>query len=251
VALPVANTLEGGSNGTTVSGANSGGASGTALDDVLTATGGTLAYDSTVTHPGHGSLVLKTATSTTAGNSYAGWTNTTTGTGSGAFSGRFYFQIGAVGSPASYRIYSCSTVAAGTICFTMILTTSTRIVNVNGTGGTNIGSAGSALATGTWYRVEFQCTPSTTVGQVKVQFYADDSATLVTSIDTGATQNLGGTGLFGAVRFGFSGTTVASAGPLYYDDMAIVAGSVALGPSIPPARAIRPTLQAVNRSTVF
>src|SRR5712672_1763560 len=89
MALPLANNAEGGSNGTTVSNANSGGTSGNAWDLISVVTGGVCQFSNT--SPAHGSLCYAFSTGATAGSSLIGWT-TSVGTTTTLY-GRAYYKI--------------------------------------------------------------------------------------------------------------------------------------------------------------
>src|SRR5215218_2907628 len=80
-----ANTLEGGSNGTTITAGNSGGTSGDAFDSVVIATNDSLVFDNAHAKE---TLALKAATGASSTGTYAAWT-TTIGTQT-TFWGRMY-----------------------------------------------------------------------------------------------------------------------------------------------------------------
>jgi hypothetical protein len=229
----VRNLFEG-TNGTTVSAANSGGASGDALDDIATVAAGTLAYDTANVIAGHGTSCMKVATAGTAGNSYAGWLPATTGQILGDWSQRFYFQIATMGA-ASTRIVAANA-ASGVIAHTLIANVA-RTITINDTGGSGVATTTTALTLGTWYRIELQVKASATVGQVTLQLFVGDSLTPLETLASPATMNTG-TGLFGNIRYGISGTGVANAGPYYYDDAIACAGLVAIGPSVSAGGAV-------------
>lgn len=222
------NGFESGTNGTTITTANSsysaigGTAMGNAFD-VTDSTSDTLVFDNT--HAAHGTYSCKLATGATAENVYVGWTT----------------SISMTGSQIWYRLYLYFTANPGTAF---------RILLINSSGGTNIAvvvntggtlrvnnSAGSQISVTTasiplnqWFRVEGYCICSATVGQSQLILYDTADSTTPTETDTtAATQNTGAGPVTGAY-FGETGTTIADLGPYWQDDVGVTDQGY-LGPS--------------------
>jgi hypothetical protein len=147
--LPVSNTLEGGSNGTTLSTANMGGASGDAPQTVTIGASVGFTFDSSQFM--HGSLCMKTVQPNPSAACYALWSgfgSLTTGVYHRQY---FYFPVAPA---ATIGLHSFVNSANGNIG--LIGVTSTKHVAAYNAAGTVVaGSTGTAtIAANTWYRLE-------------------------------------------------------------------------------------------------
>jgi hypothetical protein len=162
--LPIANTFEGGTNGTTVSAANSGGASGTAF------TGGPLNGASAPTYSTarayEGTVSLASVQTGTFSPQDAYWS----GLGSLVVDVwcRFYFYLGSVPT-ADTPIFTFNTSTQAKALFLRI-STAQKIYLENAGGGT-IATSTVSVPTGQWCRIEARHRASTTVGQGELWLY--------------------------------------------------------------------------------
>lgn len=243
-------SAEGGTNGTTLSGANTGGSSGLAFSG---ADGGISIGAST------------TLTFTTAEKMHGSVGASVTKTSGSAV---VYVQRNISGSPARHvaRVYvkfsafpasntgllRFQNTSAGNAL--SIFVDSTGKLVVQNTAGTAMFTATSSLSTGTWYRVECAVAPGTTssTGAYDFAYYTGDGTTAIqTSSLTG--QNLGTINAIGYVRLGRFDTG-ATAGGYFFDDFANESkGSGLIGPAgvTPPTAAAVPTdnVYAVNMTS--
>jgi hypothetical protein len=205
-----ANTLEGGTQGTTISAANSGGASGDAFSQCLAGTNATCAYDGTHAHSG--TLAASLSTGATSANTYVSWAL-------GPFQqvwGRFYYWVTA--SPtANTRIASCYASGITTVRAFIRHNSGGKLAACDSTSAI-LWTSTSALPVGQWVRVEFGCLGDPSAGQLWVAYYASPESTTPTEQFTSpATANLGGP--VGSVAFGVSNQ--ANVPQTWWDDMAI------------------------------
>lgn len=160
------NSLEGGTNGTTVTSGNSGGTSGDAFNTVT----GTVTFDNT--HPKRGSLGIKFVSS--ASVSDALWT----GIGSVATLWfRRYVYITA--NPAATTRLVTLQNSAGSLCGSISLTTAGKLIFLDSAGSTITGmTSTNTVPLNAQFRIEGFLTASATVGQVEFKlFTTPDSVT--------------------------------------------------------------------------
>lgn len=221
-APPLANTLEGGSDTTTISVANSGGASG----DAFSAIAGT-AITFSATQVMRGALAMK-ITNPGATTTYGSWT------GFGTLTVNTYFRV--------YLWLSTTPVTNSWYLAVMrdqadleygglTITTGGKIQcrnNANSNIASSLGTVNVNIAS--WFRLEWRTLPSLAAGEIEWRLYNTPDSTTITE-----TVNSTGNALradVGGVRWGSKST--APAGDLYFDDLAVsTAGWI--GPSITAA----------------
>jgi hypothetical protein len=215
-APPLSNTLEGGSDGTTITTGNSGGASGDAFSAVTIA--GSTTETFSADHAAHGGLSMKIA-ETVAGSTRVNWT------GLGALTGSVYHRI--------YVWYDAFPTASGLIFGGVRTSTGAALsaqIRISGTGKIRVENAAAAfilaldgvvaIPLSQWARIEFRCKSSTTVGEFEWKWWssADSSGT--------PDETLSATGqVLGAdqdeLRYGIVTNAPASPFTAYFDDMAV------------------------------
>lgn len=174
------NSLEGGTNGTTITVANSGGASGTAFTAV---TAGTLTFSNSSACVAHGSLGMLTSSTAAAG--YV--RNAISAT---SFAARLYAIFPAtIGAVDEYVIRFQ---VSGTRVLSIHVNTAAKLRVVNGA-GTNVWTATNAVTSGTLYRIELRGIAGSTTsnGTIEAAYYLGDSTTAVESYLADATANVG------------------------------------------------------------
>lgn len=230
----IRNTAEGGTNGTTVTVANSGGASG----DAVSAAGG-MVYSNTVA--AHGSLSIRDTAST---SSVLRWVIG----GVTGVSVRLYVRFAATPSMAITRI----THATDTTAAVVQINTANRL-RLNAKSSVQLWVAAADMPLNETIRVEAYFIQGATAssGQARIAYYLGDSTTPIeqSPVITGA--NFGGDlGTFTQARVGSEVTTNTQV--TYYDDIAINTGADSsgfIGP-VPPPLPPSPFLYAVDASTL-
>jgi hypothetical protein len=205
------NTFEGGSDGTTISTANSGGASGQAFDIASAGTGTTLAYEAD--RPAHGSLGMLVATGATAATATVGWTVASLPT-TQQWWHRFYWELTA--APATtQRIARFA--ADGTLAAALRVNAS-RQLQIADAANVGQGTMTTAITVNSRVRVEWRVLGHATAGEIEVRLWltpdstgAADETLLVTALNT-----------FGAVNQVEGGWLTASTNvpAAYWDDFA-------------------------------
>lgn len=224
MASPIANSLEGGTNGTAISAANSGGTSGTAFSTTVLAST-TINYSNLVAHNSTLSAQFAYAGSSSAG--YIPWNFSPTATTT-RVAHRVYWYSGATFT--SQDIYAVRSSAAPVM--KVGTEASGKLVILN-TSNATIATATAALSANTWYRIEVAVTIGTTTsnGVIEMAYYLGDSLTPVQTFTTITNANLGIVAMT-LVRIG-SGSTVASARTQYYDDLMVAElASGFIGPTV-------------------
>lgn len=201
------NTFEGGTNGTTVTVANSGGASG----DAFTAAGAMI-FSST--QAAHGALSIRDTPST---SSVVRWAIS----GVAAVSIRSYVYFTATPSMAIFRI----THATDTTAAVVQVNTANKL-RLNAKSNTQLWVSTADIPLNQWLRIEAYFIQGATAssGQAQIAYYLGDSTTPIeqSAVITGA--NFGGDiGLFTQARAGSEVTTNTQS--TYYDDLAVNTGS--------------------------
>jgi hypothetical protein len=159
----LSNSLEGISQGTAISPANSGGISGTAFDSVTAGSGATLTSDNT--HPAHGSQGMKFTTPATATYSFAYWGAKIAPAGGNAqLWFRFYLYLEAVPAGVPRLIYFWTgTNGSGSI--------GGLVLNANGT-ITFLGiTSTTVIPTGQQVRIEGYLKTGSGVGQTEFKIF--------------------------------------------------------------------------------
>lgn len=211
------NTVEGISNGTTVTAGNSGGASGNAWQST-SSTGATLVSDNT--HAAHGTQSVKIAT-TSAATSSTTWTLTASLT----WWFRVYIWIDSIvaaTNPSIIRLRGTSdSVQAMRVTFS-----DTRHLQIRDGGNSLVSTMTGTFNFGAFYRVEGFVTPGTgaATGAGEVKLFLGDSTTTVSNGTLSTTgQNFNGTTLTGgnidAMNFG-QVVALASLPAEWFDDFA-------------------------------
>jgi hypothetical protein len=159
-------TGEGGSNGTTVTTANSGGASFDAWSSVTIGTNAALIFDSTQAM--HGILSYRFSTGASSVQCKVVWTFTAAGT--------IQFRI-YVRTPSAFTNLPTILRMQGSGTQTMRLAwNSSGNLIIRDTSNTQQGQSSTTFATGTWYRIEGYCTAgSSSVAEVKIWTTPDDT----------------------------------------------------------------------------
>lgn len=199
--LPVANTFEGGSNGTTLTTGNSGGTSGNAFDTVSVGSTGTVTYDSAQSM--HGTYSAKMVSDANWTGPSAVYWNTTSA--APYFYTRLYVRTLTAPASASHTYLYGSSVAFGSTG-KFIITRNNEADIVTGT---------YTYLANTWYRVEVEYLISATVGQVTAKIYLGDSTTPVDTVQTPATWSVG----VPAPGIGFSYIWIPRAATMWFDDV--------------------------------
>lgn len=219
MALPLANSFDGGSAGTAVSTVNSGGASGDAFDAVTPGASETITYDAT--NPAHGSgLGGAFTTAATVVASYVNWTTSlgTLSTGQ-RIAGRVYFLTPSATHTSSLRFVTIWN-GATVLCGIVQNSGSTGDLGLRGSGDTAVGTlSGTGLTLNTLWRVEFDFQgigSGATGGTGTARLFAGDSTT-ATGGDASATGVNFGSLAPDQIRFGV-GTANATASITYYLD---------------------------------
>lgn len=213
MALPLANTAEGGSSGTTVSTGNSGGSSGSAWDAVDTpGTGGVIAYDNA--HAAHGTIAYKFVSPNPTATQRIRWT-----TSPGSFSeiwGRAYVYCTAAPSSSLQliRINNGSQTRQATV----LLGTDQKLhpsdsasVQANGTVSYNLSA---------WFRIEFHFLGNSSTGVIEAKLFntADSSSASETVTRSSANTDTGS----GAAQVEFGIGSAGNAGYTFWlDDLQI------------------------------
>lgn len=176
------NSFEGGTNGTTISAANSGGSSGNAFDNVSVGLNATLTYDNA--HAAHGGLAGKPATTSSSTTSIVVW-STSMGTKTQLW---FRMYVYLTANPAAIiGIWRPLNVA--TQCSMLEITTGGLLRWVN-TSSATILTGAVAVPLNQWWRVEGFTLCSATVGQVEYKlFKTADSSSPDETQTSAATQN--------------------------------------------------------------
>jgi hypothetical protein len=201
----LANTFEGGSNGTTITAANSGGASGNAFNTVVVDS--TLTY--TTASAAHGSVAaLASGTS----DAYVAWTSGLAGTSATAYA-RTYFRVTSL--PAAntnvLRMLSSSNGIMGTIRINSAGTLG-MLYGAGSLGGTTSGT----ITLGAWFRVELRVTAGGSSNGTMVMrvFWTPDA----TTADQEITSSNVTTGAANPTRLRCG--ILSNSAEVYFDDLA-------------------------------
>lgn len=207
-----------GSAGTTVSTGNSGGVNGNSFDSVVTGTGASNAYDSTIGYPA--SKISTTGTST---NVYDEW-NSSMGTQSQVwFRGYFYFTSNPA---ATIRLWT--SLATSTTCGSLRVTTAGNLQCTN-TSGTSILTSTATIPLNQAFRVEGFLIGSATVGQMEIKLFKNATSATADETDTSAT-NLNTNTSPNTYRYGIS-SSLANAGPYWMWGLGLSSTSY-IGPAL-------------------
>lgn len=189
------NTLEGGTNGTTVTG----------FTTVIPGTGTVLHSTAQAMH----GTVSAAFTAGVGSNCYVRWSSTVT---AATFSTRLYIRMTAF--PTASQILINAQTAAGLAVARLDIST-TGLLSLVNTAGTAVASTTVPMTLNTWQRIAFR--GNLTSGDLAVSLYTGDSLTLVDS--TTATTTLGANGNPNRVQYGKVSNTGDWA-VFYMDDVA-------------------------------
>jgi hypothetical protein len=219
------NTAEGGSNGVTVTAANSGGLSGVPFDTLVIGDAtATLTFDNT--HPAHGALSYKFQLGAVATECYVAWTTGFTPVNVPRATFRIKGAYFTANPGATIYLYRVANIA-GTNTFGLALDTAGKLLIKDG-GGTIVATMATAIPLSTLFDLEVTLEVTGTTGTVKV--YRSDVAD-----SDRPTDQLSGTVTaavpVGRVRWGHTGTGVMNVGPWWYDDLeAVLPDGVVMAP---------------------
>lgn len=229
----VANTFEGGSNGTTLtagSGGNTGGTSGDYFDQVLfnnTGTPGIVQFSNAVT-PHRGSLCCAFAPGSVSAATAVGWVAQRGTLADDYVRSYVYFPVAfAINEPA---IQWFST--AANLMGTVRLNAARTISVLNASSGV-LATSTATLSTGAWHRLEahYSCTSGTTA-EITVRLFLGanvDGSTPDETISPISFATVSGTS--DRVYFGLPSASATDVGKLIYYDDVIAGGTTWLGPT--------------------
>ena len=222
------NGAEGGTNGTTITTANTGGASGDALSDISLGSGGLVFSNAS---SAHGSLSYM-LTGASGSATYLGWN----GYNDTSMATRFYYNVGSAEPGVQLTLLSVRSASAKVA---LVVIGATGKLSVQDSTGTNIHNFSNPLSTNTYYRIELTTTVSASAASVACSYYAGDSTTASESFTT-TTANTGSANIT-EVRIG-SGASTTWTGSSYLDDLAANNGSTTfIGPYTAPGVPSAPT----------
>lgn len=219
MALPLSNSFEGGTNGTAITPANSGGASGTAFPIVTAGTGATVTYSSV--NPAHGTLCGLSTVGSTGASAFVAWSGAALLGGPPAnLWGRAYFNV-AVAPGNGDGILRFWNVENNAFLGALTLNTNLSVSFQNGAFATPFISSAGLVKAGTWWRVEWGATFTTSSAnaQLTARWYTAgaDSVTPTATYVSPPTANLG-SHLCNEVDFGWAGGN-ANQPNLAYDSL--------------------------------
>lgn len=212
------NTAEGQANATPLTAANSGGASGDAFSSIGGA-GGTCTFSTAQFMHGSQSYLM----SATSGNTFIpAWTFPATP----QLATQFFFRLLALPTnPVTLAQIRNATGNAAKITIN-----AANKLQIQDATGTSLTTFATILAINTWYRVEVEAQPGTTIanGTINAGYYLGDAAEgspVDARYASGATVNAGITGLT-TFQPGIAATAAAGTFQVYYDDPSYTVGSI-------------------------
>jgi hypothetical protein len=223
--ITLLNNAEGGTVGATPAASGSSTVSaGNGWDVVSTDADAFVTYDNSIP-AAHGALSYNFSTNATGGTVYLAWTNQLNGQALVYFRQYLYFTA----TPSvTHRILSFDTPGSSSNGY--IEATTSNKIQFFDSASSQIAAYTAGIPLNQWFRIEGWISGSPTNGQGSLSVFLPlDSTTAVFSSTSAATFNT--TGPIGQVRFGI-GSTVASAGPFWMDDIG-VSTSGYLGPANP------------------
>jgi hypothetical protein len=220
-APPLANTLDGGTQGTAMTTLNTGGTSGDAFN-VFTSPAPV--FDNTHAHSGTFSMLCATAATPVALR--AEWTTLGSITGDAWVRGYFWFPSVLA---TQCTILGFRSGSGGLISQITIEPTTMHLRLEYSSLGTNVGSTATGLATGQWVRVEVRFNPFG--GALEAWFYNTPDAAIGSPTDHVASSGGTAQGGFDQLRIGVATTPAPASYSLWIDDLA-VSTSAQIGPNI-------------------
>lgn len=214
MALPLENTFEGGTNGSTITTGGSGGASGDAFDAITS----TPTWQTAGAR--RGAMGMQT---TTGAQKQVSWNTTSLGSGLTTLYGRVYFQGSAIQGVRLVQGDGATTTDIHRIAWV----TTTGKMQVNILGGTSVNSV-NVVPINTWVRLEWQITLNGTTATVTLKLFLNPDSTVETETITQSAASTDAT--IAGCRIG-AGSSVAAT--LSFDDFR-VQGDTYPGPVKPP-----------------
>jgi hypothetical protein len=210
----VENNDAGGTNGTTISHANSGGASGQAWDTVTIGAGSTLTYDNAKAH-GAGQTLSSKFVVPAGITTYHFWNLTSLTGGSGSttqLNTRQYINLGTSG--IKMQIHKCLATVSNTFVGGIYIDATGHIL-IEDSAFSIKQTSTTVISTGQWYRLEYQWIFNATTGSIEVKIFTNpDSLTpaetlTATGLNTSTAFN---SCHFGQVNAGASSATINMTG---------------------------------------
>lgn len=211
-APPLTNNFDGGTDGVTITAANSGGASGNAFNDV-----GLNTNDPVYSLTNARAILGAKCVSTNTDLSYVAWT----GLGSLTVNVylRCYLYISTLSFTSGVFPIAWRSAAPADGGFLRIVTATGKL-QMRNAAGSQIGSDSSgAVSAGKVVRLEARYLASTTVGEIEYRYFDDPNSTTATFSDSATGAVLAAN--CDIVRFGLTNTPASGDTILYYDDLAV------------------------------
>jgi hypothetical protein len=236
IALPLSNTFEGGSHGTTISTGNSGGGSGSAFDLMAIGASATLTYDNT--QPAHGSLAAKHTTPAGATTSNYDWRNTGSLPNQTDLYGRMYVWLPSAQSAVPIQLFRLFDSTLATEVGRISHDTNNKLTVTDS--GLSVGTVTTAtFPLDQWVRIEWHYVAGATGSITASMYLADDVAAITNGTATRTSVNMGNN--IGRAAMGIA-NSVAN-GLLYTDDVALA--NSAIGPIV-TTQILRPSADSVD-----
>lgn len=216
------NSFEGGTNGTTITTANSGGVSGDAFDSTAIGTGSTLTYDTSKAAHGTTSALATTNGSASAAAAFVKFLPSA----SSRIATHLYINLNTL--PATTTPMVVFSPRSGTTISVRVAVTQTGTVQLRDPSNTVMWTSTATVSPGTWYRCEFQSVLNgDTTGNASVQLFTLDS---LTALD--AASNVAMTGLPTTYDRIYAGIAIGSAAvfSVNVDDFALKPDASPIGP---------------------
>ena len=218
--LSASNNFEGGTQGTTLTTANTGGASGNAFDNINSTNSPTIAFDNT--HVANGALACKLAT-TTATTPLAEWTSNTLGTQTQVWYRQYLYLTGI---PAS-AIRTIALRSNGALAAAIGISLTGKLQLINSASGVAT-TLTHAIPLNAWFRIEGYIVGDPAAGVISCSMYAAPyNSTSPVETKTATSQNTGG--VLNQYWFGEQ-VSIANLPSFWMDDIGI-SNFAALGPS--------------------
>jgi hypothetical protein len=218
-APPLANTFEGGSDGTSITTGNSGGASG----DAFSAVGGTVTFETSKAM--HGVLSAEVAIPGVADSRTVKWL--TLGSFTTDVWVRVYLQFPS--QPATSLRFIRFQTNAGSTCGYFFLQGGTGKFAAMNAAGTGTAVGATEVAYNQWVRFEGRVRAATSNGQMEWRYYASADSASIPDTTSSTTMVLGADA--DEVQYGNTNTSAPTSYTFYMDDVA-VSSSAWLGASM-------------------
>lgn len=224
---PLANTLEGGTDGVEITSANSASGSGDAFDDTTGSVEGSPYFSSAQARD---TLSMRfNYTSAPGGTLFAQWS------GLGSLTGNVYFRLYMyIPSLVDNNLYPLGVRTSANASSAILRILSSGLIQGRDAGNSGISEGTVAVATGQWVRIEMRVISSTTVGELEWRLYNTADAAAGSYDDTAnATAAVLGANT-DIANFGLNVTAPASPYTVYFDDLAVSTDDW-IGPSVTPS----------------